>query len=90
MNASGVDPCAPIQQVERCADICFPDSQHNYFLSCTYNGKIYRAMTTRIKNDGRLRLRRRGLPDQRVLRHGPHPGQLRGLRALSLKRPSLE
>jgi hypothetical protein len=50
MNAaSGVEPCAPIQQVDRCEDICFPDSQHNYFLVCYHHGKHYRALTTRIK-----------------------------------------
>ncbi|MBN1204961.1 MAG: hypothetical protein JXB05_08555 [Myxococcaceae bacterium] len=41
--------CAPIQHVSPCAQICVPDAQGNYFLSCTYNGKNYRAITTRIR-----------------------------------------
>jgi hypothetical protein len=43
------DPCAPIHHVDSCSSMCMPDSQHNYFLACYHNGKMYRALTTRIK-----------------------------------------
>jgi hypothetical protein len=47
--AGSEDQCLPIHHLERCADICVPDLLNNYFLSCTYNGKSYRAITTRIR-----------------------------------------
>jgi hypothetical protein len=43
------DQCAPIHQVEHCSEICTPDPENAFFLSCTHNGKSYRAMTTRIR-----------------------------------------
>lgn len=50
LEAAGAgDQCAPIHHVQSCAEMCFPDRQHNYFLACYHNGKIYRALTTRIK-----------------------------------------
>jgi hypothetical protein len=42
------DQCAPIQHVNPCDELCIPDPSNQYFLSCTYNGKRYRALTTRI------------------------------------------
>ncbi len=41
--------CTPIQHVERCEELCATDALGHYFKSCTYNGKSYRAMTTRIR-----------------------------------------
>ncbi len=43
------DECPPIHHVNPCQELCVPDAQNNYYLSCTYNGKSYRAMTTRIR-----------------------------------------
>jgi hypothetical protein len=48
-DSSTVDECPPIHHVNRCAELCIPDPQNNYYLSCTYNGKSYRAITTRIR-----------------------------------------
>ncbi|WP_224367475.1 hypothetical protein [Hyalangium versicolor] len=50
-NPSGVDKCLPIHQVGRCSDFCVAESKHNYYLSCTYNGKNYRPMTTRLRHE---------------------------------------
>ncbi|PTL83931.1 hypothetical protein [Vitiosangium sp. GDMCC 1.1324] len=47
-NPSGIDKCPPIHHVGKCTDMCAPDPQHNYYYTCTYNGKSYRAMTTRL------------------------------------------
>jgi hypothetical protein len=43
------DQCQPIHHVEPCSQLCTPDLRGNYFVSCTYNGKSYRAITTRIR-----------------------------------------
>ncbi len=49
-GSSAKNKCAPIQHVSNCSERCVPDPQSNYFLSCTYNGKSYRALTTRIRS----------------------------------------
>jgi len=43
------DKCKPIRHVEPCSQLCTPDLLGNYFVSCNYNGKSYRAITTRIR-----------------------------------------
>ena len=43
------DKCEPIHHVESCSQICTPDPLGDFFTSCTYNGKSYRAITTRIR-----------------------------------------
>ena len=43
------DTCSPIHHVGTCADFCTPDLSGNYYVSCTYNGKSYPAITTRIR-----------------------------------------
>lgn len=48
-SESSTDECAPIQRVASCQTHCVPDPLNNYYLSCTYNGKTYRAITTRIR-----------------------------------------
>ena len=48
-SAGSPDQCAPIQHVGSCSRLCAPDPQNKYFMSCTYNGKTYRAITTRIR-----------------------------------------
>ncbi|HYH95528.1 hypothetical protein [Hyalangium sp.] len=47
-ESSAEDLCAPIHHVNRCSEICVPDPSNRYFLSCTSNGKSYRALATRI------------------------------------------
>jgi hypothetical protein len=44
-----LDECPPIHHVNPCEELCTPDPLNNYYLSCTYNGKSYRAITTRIR-----------------------------------------
>lgn len=48
-GSDDVDECLPIHHVASCQEICVPDPLNNYYLSCTYNGKTYRALTTRIR-----------------------------------------
>ena len=79
------DQCSPIHHVDPCADICKPDPSGNSYETCTYNGKTYRAITTRIRASDINRLWRWGLPGQRVLWNGVQAGQLHGLRALPMK-----
>jgi hypothetical protein len=43
------DKCLPIRHVQPCSQICTPDLQNSAYASCTYNGKSYRAITTRIR-----------------------------------------
>ncbi|WP_157232488.1 hypothetical protein [Hyalangium minutum] len=43
------DKCPPIHQVDPCSEICKPDLQNNYYVTCSYNGKAYPAITTRIQ-----------------------------------------
>jgi len=43
--------CAPIQYAGNCRDLCKPDPSNLYYLSCTVNGKTYRALSTRIRQD---------------------------------------
>ena len=43
------DQCSPIHHVDNCPALCVRDLLSNYYVSCTYNGKSYRAMTTRIR-----------------------------------------
>jgi hypothetical protein len=48
---SGEDQCPPIHHVGRCRDFCVADPQDTYYLSCTYEGKSYRVLTTRLKRE---------------------------------------
>jgi len=43
--------CAPIQYAGNCRDLCQPDPTNMYYLNCTVNGKTYRALSTRIRQD---------------------------------------
>lgn len=43
------DKCLPIHHVDPCSEICQPDLQNNYYVTCSYNGKTYPAITTRIR-----------------------------------------
>jgi len=44
--------CAPIKYAGNCRDLCQPDPTNLYYLSCTVDGKTYRALSTRIRPDG--------------------------------------
>lgn len=48
-DSDNVDECPPIHHVASCQTLCVPDALNNYYPSCTYNGKNYRAITTRIR-----------------------------------------
>jgi hypothetical protein len=41
--------CPPIFQFGYCKDICTKDAAGNYYVSCTYNGRTYKPMTTRLR-----------------------------------------
>jgi hypothetical protein len=41
--------CAPMVYTANCRDICQPDPTNTYYLNCTWNGKTYRALSTRIQ-----------------------------------------
>ena len=43
------DKCSPIHHVHPCSEICTPDPLGNSYVSCSYNGKSYPAITTRIR-----------------------------------------
>ncbi len=43
------DLCPPIHHVSRCQDVCTRDALNRDFLSCSYNGKSYLPLTTRIR-----------------------------------------
>jgi hypothetical protein len=43
--------CAPIAYTANCRDICQPDPNNLSYLNCTWNGKAYRALSTRIQPD---------------------------------------
>jgi hypothetical protein len=47
--SDNVDECPPIHHVADCQTLCVPDPLNNYYQSCNYNGKTYRAITTRIR-----------------------------------------
>lgn len=47
--SDNLDVCSPIHHVASCQELCVPDPLNNYYQSCTYNGKTYRAITTRIR-----------------------------------------
>ncbi len=49
-GANQVDECPPIHDVGPCHEFCVPDAQNHYYLSCNYNGRTYRTMTTRIRS----------------------------------------
>jgi hypothetical protein len=40
--------CPPMQFTISCGDICQPDAPHDAYLSCTYNGKTYKPINTRV------------------------------------------
>lgn len=50
---SGVDPaCPPVQRVGTCESLaCEMDPNSKYYTRCTYNGKVYRPITTRIRSE---------------------------------------
>jgi hypothetical protein len=46
---TGTQPCAPLMRVEQdCARFCTLDASRKFYLSCTYNGISYPAITTRL------------------------------------------
>jgi hypothetical protein len=49
---SGTDPeCPPVQRVGRCEELsCTMDSSSKYYTRCTYQGVVYRPLTTRIRS----------------------------------------
>ncbi|HEX8705324.1 MAG TPA: hypothetical protein VF815_41210 [Myxococcaceae bacterium] len=49
---SGTDPaCPPVKRVGRCEELsCQMDSNSKYYTRCTYNGVVYRPITTRIRS----------------------------------------
>ncbi len=42
--------CAPLQVVGDCSAICTPDASGNYYTSCSYNGRSYKPITTRLRS----------------------------------------
>jgi hypothetical protein len=46
-----VDKCPPIHHLGSCRNFCILDTSRTAYLSCTYNGKDYRPMTTRIRRE---------------------------------------
>ena len=49
--AGNRDPnCAPIIRVDDCASLCTPDSTKTYYTQCTYNGKSYHPLATRMQS----------------------------------------
>jgi hypothetical protein len=49
---SGTDPaCPPVKRVGRCEALsCQMDPNSKYYTRCTYNGVVYRPLTTRIRS----------------------------------------
>lgn len=49
---SGTDPaCPPVKRVGRCEALsCQMDANSKYYTRCTYNGVVYRPLTTRIRS----------------------------------------
>lgn len=41
--------CPPIQYAGNCRDLCQPDPTNLYYLTCTVNGRTYRALSSRIQ-----------------------------------------
>ncbi|HEU4382686.1 MAG TPA: hypothetical protein VFR85_04205 [Anaeromyxobacteraceae bacterium] len=49
--AYGASPdCAPIQVAGDCSALCALDAGGTYYTSCTYNGKTYKPVTTRLRS----------------------------------------
>jgi hypothetical protein len=49
-SSSNNTDCSPIVHVGTCSDYCMKsDTSRPYYTSCTYNGKTYRPITTRIQ-----------------------------------------
>jgi hypothetical protein len=46
---AGLTDCAPLYQAGDCATLCTLDSSGNYYTSCSYNGKTYKPITTRLR-----------------------------------------
>jgi hypothetical protein len=42
--------CAPLEVVGDCASSCTLDPSGNFYSSCTYNGKAYKPVTTRLRS----------------------------------------
>jgi hypothetical protein len=47
-NTPGQTDCAPLLEAGDCATLCTLDTSKNFYTSCTYNGKSYKAITTRL------------------------------------------
>jgi hypothetical protein len=43
--------CSPIQYAGNCRDLCQPDPSNLYYLTCSTNGRTYRALSTRIQRN---------------------------------------
>jgi hypothetical protein len=50
-SQDGSSACAPMVHVERCEDFCTLDSSGLFYTQCTYNGRTYLPLTTRISQD---------------------------------------
>jgi hypothetical protein len=49
-HASGASTaCPPIYQVGACNNFCTLDATKTYYTSCSYNGKAYEPLTTRLR-----------------------------------------
>jgi len=47
-NVQSTTDCTPLYQAGDCATLCTLDSSKNFYTSCTYNGKTYKPITTRL------------------------------------------
>ena len=45
------DTCDPIDYVGSCRTWCLLDPTDTYYTQCTYNGKTYRPLTTRLRKE---------------------------------------
>jgi hypothetical protein len=41
--------CPPIQHVGSCSTLCTLDRSKNHYASCTFNGTVYKPLTTRVR-----------------------------------------
>jgi hypothetical protein len=48
-GAGASSMCAPIKYAGNCRDLCQPDPTNLSYLTCTVNGRSYRALSTRIQ-----------------------------------------
>jgi hypothetical protein len=50
-NTASTTDCAPIYQAGDCAALCTLDASGTFYTSCSYGGKTYAPITTRLRQD---------------------------------------